>query len=87
MENFDKVYVNAPARITKKKKQTGVFDVVNVIILALFAVMCLYPFVNILFTSFSSEVDYYASTVLVIPRHFTVEAYRYILLWFNLHFP
>ncbi|MGN1053309.1 MAG: carbohydrate ABC transporter permease, partial [Candidatus Scatosoma sp.] len=64
----------------RKKRAIGVFDILNIIILSLFSIACLYPFVNILFTSFSTEVDYYASTLLVIPRHFTFEAYRYIFL-------
>lgn len=64
----------------RKKKKIDAFEVINLILLALFALACLYPFVNILLTSFSTEVDYYASTLLVIPRHFTFEAYRYIFL-------
>ena len=64
----------------RKQRKVGAFDIINIAILSLFALACLYPFVNILFTSFSTEVDYYASTLLVIPRHFTFEAYRYIFL-------
>lgn len=64
----------------RKKKKIDAFEVINIILLAVFALACLYPFVNILLTSFSTEVDYYASTLLVIPRHFTFEAYRYIFL-------
>lgn len=64
----------------RKKRKTEAFDVINMIVLALFAFACLYPFVNILFTSFSTEVDYYASSFLVLPRHFTFEAYKYIFL-------
>lgn len=63
-----------------KKKKVAAFDVVNIILLLVFALMCIYPFVNIVLTSFSSEVDYYASTLLVIPKHFNLEAYRYIFM-------
>lgn len=64
----------------RKRKKIGAFEIVNIILLTLFSLACLYPFVNILLTSFSTEVDYYQSTLLVIPRHFTFEAYRYIFL-------
>ena len=63
-----------------KARRMGTFDVVNMVLLGLFALLCLYPFVNILLMSFSTEVDYYQSTFLVVPRHFTLEAYRYIFL-------
>lgn len=64
----------------RKKKKIDAFEIINIVVLTLFSLACLYPFVNILLTSFSTEVDYYASTLLVIPRHFTFEAYRYIFL-------
>ena len=64
----------------RKVRRTGTFDVVNMALLGIFALLCLYPFVNILLMSFSTEVDYYQSTFLVLPRHFTLEAYRYIFL-------
>ena len=64
----------------RKRRGLGTFDIVNMFLLGVFALLCLYPFINILFTSFSTEVDYYQSTFLVIPRHFTFEAYRYIFL-------
>ena len=67
---------------TKKKRKLrfGAFDIVNMLFLLLFAAACLFPFINILFTSFSTEVDYFASTIIVIPRHFTFEAYK-ISFW------
>ncbi len=64
----------------KKKKKTGVFDCINAIILGIFALCCVFPFLNVLLTSFSTETDYIHSVILVIPRHFTFEAYRYIFL-------
>ncbi len=64
----------------RKKERITTFDVVNIILLLIFSAMCLYPFINIFLTSFSTEADYYASTLLVIPKHFNVEAYRYIFL-------
>ena len=54
----------------RKVRRTGTFDVVNMALLGIFALLCLYPFVNILLMSFSTEVDYYQSTFQVLPRHF-----------------
>ena len=62
------------------KKKIYFFDVFNIIMLILFSLLCIYPFVNMVLTSFSTEVDYYASTFLVIPKHFNIEAYRYIFI-------
>ena len=64
----------------QRKGKVTTFDVINVIILLVFSAMCLYPFINMFLTSFSTEADYYASTLLVIPKHFNIEAYRYIFL-------
>ncbi len=73
--NFDN-----SGKVKIKSKKIGVFDIVNTVMLLLFSLLCLYPFVNILLTSFSTEVDYYASTFMVIPRSFNFEAYKYIFL-------
>ncbi len=64
---------------SKRNKNTA-FDIVIIVILALFSICCLYPFINILLTSFSTEADYLNSNILVIPRHFNIESYRYIFL-------
>ena len=64
---------------SKRNKNTA-FDIVIIFILALFSICCLYPFINILLTSFSTEADYLNSNILVIPRHFNIESYRYIFL-------
>ena len=47
--------------------------------MCLFAILCLYPFVNQILISFASQADYYNSTLFVIPRHFNVDSYKYIL--------
>lgn len=63
-----------------KRNKNTIFDIVIIVILALFSICCLYPFINILLTSFSTEADYLNSNILVIPRHFNIESYRYIFL-------
>ncbi len=68
----------------KKRKKFPVFAVINGIILGLFALLCLYPFVNLLLTSFSSQADYLNSFMLVIPCHFNFEAYKLIFMEDNI---
>ncbi len=62
------------------KPKTDWFDVLNYIFLAVFALLCVYPFINIILTSFASELDYtkYKHGLLVIPEHFNFNAYVYI---------
>jgi putative aldouronate transport system permease protein len=56
------------------------FDIVNYIILGVFAFLCIYPFLNIVLTSFASDVDVtkYKNGLLVIPENFNFGAYTYI---------
>ncbi len=79
--NVDKnLTPNFSGKVKIKRKKIVAFDIINTAILLIFSLLCLYPFVNILLTSFSTEVDYYASTFMVIPRRLNFEAYKYIFL-------
>lgn len=62
----------------QKAREGRVFKYINAGLLSLFALFCLYPFVNVLFTSFASFGDYVNSNGLVIPYHFTLSAYEYM---------
>ena len=46
--------------------------------LVLFGFLCLYPFVNQILISFASPADYLNSVLIVIPKNFNIEAYKYI---------
>ena len=63
----------------KKKYKIRVFDVVNIFLLTLFALLCLYPFFNQILISFATKADYYNATLLVWPEHFTLDSYKFIL--------
>ena len=54
------------------------FDYVNGIVLTLLALITLYPFLQTLLTSFASYKDVAEADFLVVPWHFTFDAYRYI---------
>ena len=62
------------------KPKTDWFDIVNYIFLAVFAFLCIYPFLNIILTSFANDLDVtkYKHGLLVIPEHFNFGAYTYI---------
>ena len=62
----------------QKAREGKVFKYINAALMMLFALFCLYPFVNVLFTSFASFGDYINSNGLVIPYHFTFDAYAYM---------
>ena len=70
------VTVNTPYK--KKKKRIHVFDIINYTFLTLFAFICIFPVLYELLLSFSSKADYLNAKILVIPRNFSFEAYKYI---------
>lgn len=66
------------------KKKSKLFapraaDYVITALLMLFALLCLYPFLYMLLVSFASEGDFYSAVTIVVPAHFTIEAYSFIL--------
>ena len=54
------------------------FDYINGIVLTLLALITLYPFLQTLLTSFASYKDVAEADFIVVPWHFTFDAYRYI---------
>ena len=59
--------------------QYKIFKVLNVIILLSIVYVTLYPFVNIVAQSFSSETNINAGNVNLIPKGFNVETYKVIM--------
>ncbi|MGH1804141.1 carbohydrate ABC transporter permease [Enterococcus gallinarum] len=65
-----------------KKKQSKSERIIQgfiVTFLLLFTLMCLLPFLNILGSSFASPSEIATRAFIIIPREFTLNAYRYIL--------
>lgn len=56
-----------------------VFDIVNILFLVGFALLCFIPFINILATSFATPGEITTRSFILWPRTFTLDAYRYIL--------
>ena len=63
----------------KKKRKIKLGTIVNYLLLALLAFVCLYPFLNVLAYSVSGYNAVLSNRVTVYPIDFTLEAYRQIL--------
>ncbi len=67
---------------SKIKHSVGeiIFDIINYTVLTLFGLCCLFPVLYEAMMSVSSKADYLASssTIMIIPRDFNIEAYKFI---------
>lgn len=63
----------------KEGLSRNIFMAINVVILALLALSCLLPMINVLAVSFSSAAAAQAGKVGLLPVEFNVESYRYAL--------
>jgi len=63
---------------TVRGRADRAFEWLCVVIVALFALCCLLPFVYVFFVSFMPYEEYLANPLRVIPRNFTLQAYREI---------
>lgn len=68
-----------PPKRKKPRLRSKAFHIVNITLLSLFAVVCIYPFLSEILLSFASAQDYMQSNFIVIPKHFNIESYKYIL--------
>ena len=65
--------------VRKKRRRIPAFEWVNGIVLGIFALICLFPFVSQVLISFSSPADYMSAKFIVFPNNFNFESYKYIL--------
>ncbi|GGD52218.1 carbohydrate ABC transporter permease [Paenibacillus nasutitermitis] len=63
-----------------KEKSFGkyTFDIVNISLLTIFALITIIPFIHIISSSFASVEEYNSRSFLLIPTDFSLSAYRYI---------
>lgn len=84
MENMNEKALSTGAPVSqapkksKKKNKISVFDVVNHILLTLFGLCCVFPVLYEIMLSFSSKADYLKANLIIIPRDFNIEAYKFI---------
>lgn len=74
-------------RLLKKRKKDifntpagRAFDVFNFIVMGLFGVITLAPFLYVLAGSFATELEITTRSFFIFPRDFTTEAYRFIFI-------
>ena len=72
--------------MVRKKQSFGdnLIDIVLYIIITMTAITTLYPLVNVLAVSFSEYSGYVANPLMVIPKMFTLEAYKMVFKYPNL---
>jgi len=71
--------------LTTMNNRMNWFDYLNYAFLFLLAVVMLYPFLNIIAVSFSSYQAYVDNPLRVLPKEFTIEAYKQIMQNKNLY--
>lgn len=76
-----KEYINGKGGRKMYKRSIGerTFDVLLVIFFILLIVVMLYPFYNVLITSFVSRGEYYAKALILWPEKFYLDSYKFIL--------
>ncbi len=71
-----------PDRLSRARRPSvgvRVFQVVNAVVLTGFALVCVLPFLNVLGSSLATPGELATRPFVLIPREFTLDAYRYIL--------
>jgi putative aldouronate transport system permease protein len=68
-----------PSRIRRPSAGARAFQVVNAVVLTGFALICVLPFLNVLGSSLATPGELATRPFVLIPREFTLDAYRYIL--------
>ncbi len=66
-------------RVIKKSKGEKIFDIIVYVFVTLFCLYCLFPFVMILGNSFETEANLTKYGYTLIPRNFTLTAYKMVL--------
>ena len=62
------------------RKKTNLFDVFNFIFFLIMTLICFYPLWYIIVASFSTAEGYYADAYHIIPKSFTLDNFKYIIL-------
>jgi putative aldouronate transport system permease protein len=65
--------------LRRRSRGERIFAVVNGILLTGFTLMCLIPFLHVIGSSFASPGELATRPFVLIPREFTLNAYRYVL--------
>jgi len=66
-------------RIRRRTPGERIFNVVNIVLLSGFGLMCLIPFVHVIGSSFATPGELATSNFVLIPKEWTLAAWQYIL--------
>ena len=70
-----KLVVRKP-RLRRRTPGEKIFNVVNIVVLTGFALMCLIPFVHVIGSSFATPGELATSNFVLIPKEWTVAAWQ-----------
>ena len=62
----------------RRKRKLSAFDIISTVVLALFAVMIIFPFWDMIVRSFSDPRGANSLGVLLWPKNFTISSYQYV---------
>ncbi|WP_156762163.1 carbohydrate ABC transporter permease [Microbacterium karelineae] len=81
MTNVTSATIPLKFRGAKQRRRPGrrIFAIVNAIVLTVFALACVLPFVNVLASSFATPGEIATTPFILFPKTFTLDAYTYIL--------
>lgn len=74
-----------PVRSSKKKKKaynegfTGITNIITNIILAIFSIACIFPFVFVIVISLTSEQSLLQNGYSIFPKEWSLDAYKYLI--------
>lgn len=74
-----------PVRSSKKKKKaynegfTGITNIITNIILAIFSIACIFPFVFVIVISLTSEQSLIQHGYSILPKEWSLDAYKYLI--------
>lgn len=63
----------------RKKSKKSFFDILNLVLMFIFCITILYPFINTISKSLSSDIYITTGQVYLLPKGFTTAAYKYVM--------
>lgn len=71
----------------KETKGEKIFNVLNILIMTVIAIVTLYPFLNVIAISFNDSIDTVRGGITIFPRQFTLDNYKQIFSYGSLISP
>ncbi|WP_430697475.1 carbohydrate ABC transporter permease [Metabacillus mangrovi] len=75
---MEQITMNKPRRWARKSKEDRIFDVLNITVLTIIAILVLYPLYFVVIASISNPDRIYSGDVWLLPKEITFEGYKRI---------